>query len=1247
MKGDFSKWAFEPTDNYNGVLHQQGRVLLDADWNADQQIDAFLRQTLGQDVIGAGVMAVPASEFASFRVAQAKVAAGGISVTLEPGRGWVDGILVYTPSPSTDLPATYLPPPFNPATVSSADIADSVRDAVVLEVWEEAVSGFQDGELLEPALGGPDTTERVRSCYALRLLRLNGEEDCSAVAARGQDDLSTLGKLSVTPAPSLIIAGDCPLESGGGYTGFEHYLYRIEIAQPKGGQARFKWSQFNGGLVGRGKFDSVAKTVTIDANNQAINHSGLSSFYLEALSKNKLGCWELTYAATATLTQDDVLSVADDWGTFPAAGVSTFFRLWNGIALVTDFPTGLPDPKELKDGLRLAFDAPAADLTNYRPGDYWTFPVRAAGVPLDTSTWPNNSPPEGIIYHRVPLAEIDWQVDQTASYADGEIEDCRHVFQALTGKECCCSYSVGDGKTTHGDFDSIAEAITHLPKAGGQICLLPGVHEAGVVIANRFNVTIHGCGLRTKVVPAANRANDPLFRVLDSQEITFEAMDMATLGGTAIHVLASKPGATQRVEVRYNRILACEIGVRVENAAHVHIHHNRIRMLDKQGGGVAIYMQADDSLIERNEITVIPALTMPPIYVPGGGGTVTPTDPCARLEAVYEIKKSLAVYLNLIWQVLVPLLPKAPYQALSGIQLAAGCERVIVLENHIEGGAGNGISLGGLLEQTQPPSPTTPGDDPTVDTFRNVIQGHVVGPDGKPVSDVQLVFTHTSTGAALQDVSDADGSFAVQGAEGKYTVNVTSAGYAVDKVDAIRTESGVQWVITLKAVQTQPDNALAFLYDIRIVHNAIAGMGLCGIGLAPQPLRLSSNFTLAAAVVASPLQQFLAVYGNPVFGLLIEANRIRRCLRNPFDEGMRALSQRRGLGGVSLGLCEDLDIVDNQIEGNGLSHIDPVCGIYVGFGEELQITRNRVMDNGPLVATTDNTRLQTGVRGGVVVGLASATSLAGVITTQGQVQASGRPAARIHENLIDQPAGQALTIMAFGPVACSDNSFTAEVSGPRTFDLLAGAVLIYNLGGVQTAAAGTKLQTNAAASVSAAAPAQPAPAQPAAGGDAAGAAATRATLIRREYADFARPAASLRILPGGYTLFADNQSRTGTSNRSFTSHLIAALDDLGYQGNQSYNYRTGNILANAYLFAGTVRATGNRLSEAGAETLLSLYTLGARMNNTTFNQGDHCIIATDQNPTIAVVQVGNQVLHPSSLCASVNMISNVMFKARG
>jgi hypothetical protein len=54
MKGDFSKWQFDKTDNFNGVLHQQGKVLLDSDWNAQTTIETDWQDTAGQDVIGAG-----------------------------------------------------------------------------------------------------------------------------------------------------------------------------------------------------------------------------------------------------------------------------------------------------------------------------------------------------------------------------------------------------------------------------------------------------------------------------------------------------------------------------------------------------------------------------------------------------------------------------------------------------------------------------------------------------------------------------------------------------------------------------------------------------------------------------------------------------------------------------------------------------------------------------------------------------------------------------------------------------------------------------------------------------------------------------------------------------------------------------------------------------------------------------------------------------------------------------------------
>ena len=54
------------------------------------------------------------------------------------------------------------------------------------------------------------------------------------------------------------------------------------------------------------------------------------------------------------------------------------------------------------------------------------------------------------------------------------------------------------------------------------------------------------------------------------------------------------------------------------------------------------------------------------------------------------------------------LIPQQPYRAIGGIHLRAGCERVRLLENHIVGGAGNGITLGGDLDPAPPPPEPMP-----------------------------------------------------------------------------------------------------------------------------------------------------------------------------------------------------------------------------------------------------------------------------------------------------------------------------------------------------------------------------------------------------------------------------------------------------------------------------------------------------------------------------------------------------------
>jgi hypothetical protein len=66
----------------------------------------------------------------------------------------------------------------------------------------------------------------------------------------------------------------------------------------------FKWSQFNGGLVGRGNFEVVATgtAIAITANNQAIQSANLESFYLEVVELDAIrGHWRVTYGAEVTL----------------------------------------------------------------------------------------------------------------------------------------------------------------------------------------------------------------------------------------------------------------------------------------------------------------------------------------------------------------------------------------------------------------------------------------------------------------------------------------------------------------------------------------------------------------------------------------------------------------------------------------------------------------------------------------------------------------------------------------------------------------------------------------------------------------------------------------------------------------------------------------------------------------------------------------------------------------------------------
>lgn len=256
MRGDFSTWDKEKDQNFNGVLHQQGRVLTDRDWNAQTEILNDWQEIAAQDIIGAGVAAVPADAPDSFKVTEAKVVGDKVEVSVNEGRVWADGLLVKLDE-NVVREAEYLQPPIQDPAGNVADLPNDIRDAVILETWLEELNAFQRPELLiEPALGGVDTTERVQTAFRFRLFRMDADDTCDSIIGDLKDDFDNKGRLTAVLQPDIAIDGDCPVVEGGGYTGFEHQLYRIEIAQTDKSDPYFKWSQFNGGLVGRGRFET-------------------------------------------------------------------------------------------------------------------------------------------------------------------------------------------------------------------------------------------------------------------------------------------------------------------------------------------------------------------------------------------------------------------------------------------------------------------------------------------------------------------------------------------------------------------------------------------------------------------------------------------------------------------------------------------------------------------------------------------------------------------------------------------------------------------------------------------------------------------------------------------------------------------------------------------------------------------------------------------------------------------------------
>lgn len=468
MKGDFSRKTFDSRKRYSGVLMQQGRVQLDADWNEQRAIDAHRTEQEAVDSIGR--CGVP-KKSDGFRITPLE---DNTDLSIAAGRIYVGGLLceaeatTYTTQP--DLPA----PQFTHAT-ESGEARLQLPDGdylAYLHVWQRHVTALDDERIREVALGGADTTTRVKNIWQVELLNVTAksEDSSSSVELSCQTQFPEWDAL-IAPSTGMMNARTepteeptpCLLPPSAGYRRLENQLYRVEVH--RGGArdaATFKWSRDNGSIETTvEEIDGATLTVAEIGKDDVLGFAG--GDWVEIVNEESelkaqprsLALIESIEPATRKITLDTSLDALKDTPRLK-------LRRWNqaGDAATTDGMAMTGGWLALEDGIQVQFSE-----GQYRAGDYWLIPARTATGEIEWSPFatPNTDsqpqPPHGIEHHYCRLALLH--------STEGNIKfvtDCREQFPALTdicAEDVCFDNSecdFPDAKTVQDALDALCKA---------------------------------------------------------------------------------------------------------------------------------------------------------------------------------------------------------------------------------------------------------------------------------------------------------------------------------------------------------------------------------------------------------------------------------------------------------------------------------------------------------------------------------------------------------------------------------------------------------------------------------------------------------------------------------------------------------------------------------------------------------------------------------------------------------------------
>jgi photosystem II stability/assembly factor-like uncharacterized protein len=323
---------------------------------------------------------------------------------VSPGHLYVDGILCE----NERYVALRAQPDGGPVPIDKNQL-------IYLDVWERHITAIDIPELREVALGGPDTTTRVRTVWQVRTMQAPDGGACPMVDGPWIPDgvNPSTGQLAARAAPVPPVTDICIVPPSGGFRRLENQLYRIEIHDPGDASvATFTWSRDNGSTVAG--VDRIAGTAIKVANGGSpVTLAGFAgASVVEVIDDPTILSGKPGVVVAVGAIEDSTLTVADaDKNKALPQGAGRIVRRWESkpinlqpsqwVHLGIDRGGGEID----EEGVQVRFEA-----GTYNTGDYWVIPARTLSGSIE---WPSDDGealfkvPDGVRHHYCPLATTD------------------------------------------------------------------------------------------------------------------------------------------------------------------------------------------------------------------------------------------------------------------------------------------------------------------------------------------------------------------------------------------------------------------------------------------------------------------------------------------------------------------------------------------------------------------------------------------------------------------------------------------------------------------------------------------------------------------------------------------------------------------------------------------------------------------------------------------------------------------------